>query len=207
MVLFSEGEYLQFELSYGVSWAEGWSIGKYPETQNENVIHEHTAMSLSSLCLVKAPLGARSSWHFILLADFWLQDVFLQETIILDAAQIDDATDTVLKEHAIPAPFSQDLAYLLLRDSSIDEASLERGLEGYGQTAENGESSVTDEDASSNEDEADYNWDLPLPHCRPHYHLQYGTWEEELRVNESLFAALIAALPTSLCLGTKSQGH
>lgn len=45
-----------------------------------------------------------------------------QETIILEADLVEEATDAVLKEHAIPALLSNDLSHLLLEASNCEEA-------------------------------------------------------------------------------------
>lgn len=41
--------------------------------------------------------------------------------MILEASQVEDATDAVLKEHAIPAPLSEDMSHLVLQDAQFEE--------------------------------------------------------------------------------------
>ncbi len=45
----------------------------------------------------------------------------MQETVILEASQVEESTDAVLKEHAIPAPLSEDMNHLVIEEAQFDE--------------------------------------------------------------------------------------
>lgn len=84
-------------------------------------------------------------------------EIALQEVVILEAEHVEESTDAVLKEHAIPAPLSEDLSHLLLENGSYFEAEADDENDEYEEEDEEAEDAEGeeegDEDPSSSDDE------------------------------------------------------
>lgn len=144
MVLFDEEEYLQFELSDGVS------IFQYPEMLNKQkpslikiYMQVQKMLHLANFRRLIAMLKCQMSLAYGITA------LLAQETVILEAEHIEESTDAVLKEHAIPAPISEDLSEMVLSrggyfaDPEEDESD----------SAVGGEEEDSEEEIDAEEDE------------------------------------------------------
>ena len=85
----------------------------------------------------------------------------MQETVILEADQVEESTDAVLKEHAIPAPLSEDMSHLILEDLEFEEDAEASDEESDADSDLGSDSESDDADGGYESDGTEHNGSTP----------------------------------------------